>query len=466
MRGLLSGRELPTWVSVAVIAGAAWTAGLVLARFGWNASSAPEEAIHATEVAGLPLPRLAADLHPEYRALVEEATTVVARLVGDYPEDTQAVATLAQLHNLAHDDEGEVACWQRCLELDGEFLLAYSNLAMRAANRGDNQAAEGLLRRALQVRGASSGFAELLATILMDQGRFAEAAGVLEESLSHRAPSAKTHILLGETRLKLKEFQKAKEQFQAALRLDGSSSRAYHGLSQAAARLGQGEEAEKYRTEFARLRKLEEDAGRKRQEEGKGLRGDEHVATQTAAQILTMAGKTYLAHQQADEAEKCLLRAAELSPEEVLCRATLAELYAAQGRLDEALAIVEQLRKLEPLNPAHLRSLGILQGRLGRWELAEKTFEQLCALAPKAAVGYAGLAESYLRAGREFVRARELATKAVALDPSAWNHFILGALCERLGDTDAARAALQKAMALEPDNPRYRQLHASLKGTN
>lgn len=464
MRQLFSGRELPTWVSVAVIAVSAWTAGLVLARFGWNAGSAPEEDIHASEVVGLPLPRPAPDLHPDYRALVEEATTVVARLVKEYPEDTQAVATLAQLHNLAHDDEGEVACWQRCLELDGDFLLAYSNLAMRAANRGDNQAAEDLLRRALQVRGASLGFAELLATILMDQGRFAEATTVLEESLSRRPASAKAHILLGESRLKLKEFQKAKDEFQKAIRLDASSSRAYHGLSQAAARLGQQEEAEKYRAEFARLRKLEEDSGRKRQEEGKGLRGDEHVAPHTAAQILSMAGKTYLAHQQADEGEKCLVRAAELSSEEVSCRAALAELYAFQGRFEEALATVEQLRKLEPTNPAHLRSMGILQGRLGRWELAEKTFEQLCAMAPKAAVGYAGLAESYLRAGKELVRARDLAAKAVALDPSAWNYFILGALCERLGDTDAARAALEKAMALDPDNPRYRQVHASLKG--
>ena len=466
MRWLLTGPRVPTWISLAVVAASAWIAGLLLARFGWNASLSPDEAIHLTEVAGLPLPNVTLDLNPQYRALVEEAKEHVVRLVDAHPKDAQAIAALAHLHNLAHDDAGEVACWRRCLELDPNHLLAYSNLAMRAANRGEAREAEELLRRALQVPGASPGFAELLATVLSDQGKFAEAAAVLEDSLARRPPSARTHILLGEARLKLKEFQKAKEQFQKAIELDRSSTRAYHGLFQATARLGQADEAEKYRAEFARLRAIEDETGRKKQEAGEGLRGDEHVATKHVAQILTMAAKTHLSHGEADEAERCLLRAAELSSDDLPSRALLADLYASRSRLEEALAMVEQLRKLDPRNPAHLRSQGILQGRLGRWEAAEKTFQELCALMPDQAVGYAGLAESYLRSGKQLDQARALAAKAVALDPSAWNHFILGALCERLGDLDAARAALKKAVALEPNNPRYRQLNASLKGTD
>lgn len=464
MRRLFVGSEVPTWVSIAVVAVAAWTGGLVLARFGWNASQAPEEAVDLAEVAGLPLPKMAPDLHPEYRALLEEAKDAVCRVVAAYPTDVQAVTALAQLHNLAHDDAGEVACWHRCLELDSNYLLAYSNLAMRAANRGEPQQAEALLRRALEVPGASSGFAELLATVLSDQGKFAEAASVLEDSLARRPASARTHLLLGEARLKLKDYAKAKEQFQKAIQLDPASSRAHYGLAQAAGRLGQADEAEKHRAEFARLKALEQETGRKKQAAGQGLRGDEYVAPSHVTQILTVVAKTYLSHGQADEAERCLLRAAELSPDDTPSRVALADLYAATGRLEEALARVEELQKLEPRNPAHLRSQGILQGRLNRWEAAEKTFQQLCALMPDQAVGYAGLAESYLRAGKQLERARSLAAKAVALEPSAWNHFILGAICERLGDAEAARLALKKALALDPNNPRYRQLQATMGG--
>ena len=67
-----------------------------------------------------------------------------------FPSDAQAVAALALVHNLAHDDAGEVACWQKCLELDRKFLMAYSNLARRATEKGEYEKAETLLREAIQ----------------------------------------------------------------------------------------------------------------------------------------------------------------------------------------------------------------------------------------------------------------------------------------------------------------------------
>ena len=141
-------------------------------------------------------------------------------------------------------------------------------------------------------------------------------------------------------------------------------------------------------------------------------------------------------------------------------------MYSAQGRLEEALAIVEELRRIEPRNVIHVRSLGILQGRLGRWDAAQKTFRELCTVAPDWAVGYAGLAESYLRTGKELRQARTLAARAAEMEPSAWNYLILGAICQQQGDLDDARSALKKAIALDPNNPRYRQLYESLKGKN
>ncbi len=467
MRRLFPGPGIPAWVTLAVIAVLAWTAGLLVARFGGSACPRPqEEAFRLQEVAGLPVPNVAPDLHPQYRALLEEAKEVACRVVEAHPTEVRAVAVLAQLHNLAHDDAGEVACWQRCLELDRNFVMAYSSLATRAANKGEHQQAEDLLRKAIEVTGASLEFAELLASVLADQGRFQEAARVLEESLARQPPTVRAIVKLGEAYLKLKEFQKAKEQFQKAIQIDGSSTRAYHGLAQVSARLGAVEEAEKYRAEVARLKQLEDRAGRKQLDETRLQRGDQRAAPQYVAQILTMAAAVYRLHQQADDAEQNLRRAAELSPDDTACRAALADLRSAAGRLEEALAIIEELRRIEPRNLTHLRSLGILQGRLGRWDAAQRTFRELCALAPDRAVGYAGLAESYLRIGKELPLAKTLAAKAIGLDPSAWNHFILAAICEQLGDLDASRSALQKAIALDPDNPRYRQLHASMKGKN
>jgi tetratricopeptide (TPR) repeat protein len=454
------------WLAVAAVACLAWTAGLLAGRIGGNAGSRPPDVDNVREIAGLPVPTAAPDLHPQYRALLDEARRVACRVVESFPTDAQAVAVLAQLHNLAHDDAGEVACWQRCLELDRNFLMAYSSLATRAANKGEHQQAEDLLRKAIQVPGASLEFAELLASVLTDEGKFQEAARVLEESLVRHPPTARARVKLGEAYLKFKEFQKAKEQFQKAIRIDGASTHAYHGLAQVSARLGAAQEAEKYRAEVARLKQLENQTGRKQLEESRHQRGDQRAAPQCAAQILTMAASVYRLHHQMDDAEQHLRRAAELSPDDTACRAALADLYGVEGRLEEALATIEELRRIEPRNLMHLRSLGILQGRLGRWDAALKTFRELRTLAPDRAVGYAGLAESYLRTGRELPLAKMLAAKAVGLEPSAWNHFILGVICEQQGDLGGARSALQKAIALDPDNPRYRQLHASMTGKN
>ena len=94
------------------------------------------------------------------------------------------------------------------------------------------------------------------------------------------------------------------------------------------------------------------------------------------------------------------------------------------------------------------------------WDVGTRPKEHsanCAALAPDSAVGYAGLAESYLRTGKDLPKARTLAAKAVQLEPTAWNYFILAAICEKLDDRDGAASALKTAIALEPNNPRYRQ---------
>ena len=287
---------------------------------------------------------------------------------------------------------------------------------------------------------------------------------MLEDSLARQSPTANTHAQLGEVYRQLKEFPKAKEQFEKAIQMDRSSSRAYYGLGQALVRLGANQEAEKVLAEFKRLKDSEKQAARKRRDDPAHHPEDKQIAPRLVAQILTLAAKVHFSHEEADIAEKHLRRAAKLVPNDTSCRQELADLYTTSGRLEEAVATVEDLRRIEPRNPVHLRTLGVLQARLRRWDAAEGTFRELCALAPDSAVGYAGLAESYLRTGKDLPEARTLAAKAVRLAPTAWNYFILAAICEKQGDREGAASALKTAIALEPNNPRYRQIQAATKG--
>ncbi len=298
--------------------------------------------------------------------------------VRSFPDDPRAVAALAMAHDLAHDDAGLTICWRRCLELDPNDLRTYSDFATRLANRGDYEEAEKLLRQAMRVRGAPPSFADYLALLLTDQGKFPEAARVLEDSLARQSPTANTHAQLGEVYRQLKEFPKAKEQFEKAIQMDRSSSRAYYGLGQALVRLGANQEAEKVLAEFKRLKDSEKQAARKRRDDPAHHPEDKQIAPRLVAQILTLAAKVHFSHEEADIAEKHLRRAAKLVPNDTSCRQELADLYTTSGRLEEAVATVEDLRRIEPRNPVHLRTLGVLQARLRRWDAAEGTFRELC----------------------------------------------------------------------------------------
>jgi tetratricopeptide (TPR) repeat protein len=80
-------------------------------------------------------------------------------------------------------------------------------------------------------------------------------------------------------------------------------------------------------------------------------------------------------------------------------------------------------------------------------------------LAPNVAAGYRALAKFYLNTKRQSARARELAMAAVKLEPVADSYFVLGWASASNNKLSEARAALSRAIKLDPDNKTYRQLY-------
>lgn len=448
------------------LVGAASLAFISLGLMVWRLAQRPggETDTSAASISASPLgvPVLPSDLYPQQRPVLEEAQAAVRRLLEEFPQDPNSAAAAALLNDLVHDEIAEVSCWEHCLQLDEDYLLAYSHLATRAVDAGDFVQAETLLRKALTVERASGDFRDLLASALSGQGKLTEAASVLEQSAAQKPGSAETRVLLGEAYLRLDQLEQASAAFEKAIQLDPQMARAYHGLAQIAAKAGRAKEARRHRDEFARLKAAEDRAARS----GPDQRADAFIVPKCVAAILSISGKTFLNHQQPEPAIDLLRRAATLDPHGTDSRTALTQAYTQVGQLESALAVVEELRAIEPKNLLHLRALAMLQARLDRLDAAEKTFGELCAAAPNWAVGYAGLAEVRLRTGNDLARARQLAAKAAELEPGGWNYFILAAICEKTGDLAGAELALQRAIELEPNDPRYRQMHASLQRKN
>jgi Flp pilus assembly protein TadD len=237
------------------------------------------------------------------------------------------------------------------------------------------------------------------------------------------------------------------------------SAEAYVGLISASSRLGEQAEVESYRARFEQLQASQDRAARK---VAKETLKDEHVVPQCSAEILTTAGKVHFDHGDPGFAKHYLTRAAELDRSHIDCRQALARLYDQTGSLEAAARVVEELRELEPRNPTHRRSLGILQARMKRFEAAEETFREICALFPNDAGSYACLAELYLQAGKPAAEAKDFAEMAIRLEPSARHYFVLAAVLGEGGDTASAKAALKRALDLDPTNAHYREVYESM----
>ena len=124
----------------------------------------------------------AANATPEVAALLYEADDVACQLLDRYPDDPNALDTMAALHARFGREEDALDHWERCLESDSDFLAAYQGIGLIAQENGDYARATDCFRRATLLDPASSRFPVHLARSLVSQGKLKEAVRVLEKA--------------------------------------------------------------------------------------------------------------------------------------------------------------------------------------------------------------------------------------------------------------------------------------------
>ncbi len=344
--------------------------------------------------------------------------------------------------------------WDAIREAYPEYVVAYCRLAYVAMDTGDYDEAESLYRKAFMLAPTFPDARFGLAEALTNLGRLDDALSLLGELPSQDVPKAVAmRILRAQIYTELGEYRKAKEEYEAVIRSAPRTPQAYFGLSLACDRLGEAEEAAKYRQEFDRRT----EAGGSSRHEAKGIAADLERGRQIAVSTFVAVGASYLRRDDLEEAEWSWRRAVEITPEDAVSRERLAMLYMEQQRLDEAVA---ELERLVQFNPEYLNGhlmLGKLHSDQGRADRAEKAFREVIRLAPDRGAGYAALAHHYLKAGSNLTAASESAKRAVELEPTAKHYYLLGLCAMKSGNTEKGRAAVEQAVALEPENPMYRQ---------
>lgn len=373
--------------------------------------------------------------------MLEAGRRLVRLILVSFPEDPEALAAAARLHDLAHDTERELACWRLCLELDPTYLPAHLRLSVLALQAGRYDEVIALTNDALRYHPRSPECQTMLAEALMNLARLSEAEQVLRQHLELYPQSIPGRFLLGNLLVRQKRFEEAIPQLEQVVRLAPNHASALHNLATACARLGRAKEAEEFRRQLARLKQAEQAA----QKAGLQQFVDENLAPSVVAQIANAGGRLFLRAGNSGMAEALFRHAAALDPRNIQCRVFLSNLLHQRGEWREALRIVVELRALEPFELSHHRNAGLLYSKLGRFDLAEAAFRDMWMLAPNSAMGPAAIAEVYLLAGKDLTEARRLTEKAVALEPSPAHYKLLAEVCRRLGDGPAAAWAVEKS---------------------
>jgi len=347
------------------------------------------------------------------RALRKEQLDVAHNLLATFPDDTNA----AFLVGMAYFEQGNATdakeYLEKSLNLQPRRADAWDHLGRIALLKGQYDEAIMLFRRALDIEPGTPGIHFRIAKAQVFLGNLEDAVLELQKDVELFPKAWDSYGLLGETYLQLREYQKAKENFEAAIRVKPDYTKAYYGLATACTRLGLKDECKAAQQKFKQLEAEDQKAGRHWRQVLEPLM----VTRRSVAHTHTDIGRVYNEHGYPEKAKQLWQKAAILDPNNTDCRFHLSALYLQNRQPLDALKLYEQIAQSEPENGVSYFFIGNINAQLNRFDEAERAYKKVIEVAPERPEGYHALARLYLQLNRNLPEAKELAARAVKLDP-------------------------------------------------
>lgn len=163
------------------------------------------------------------------------------------------------------------------------------------------------------------------------------------------------------------------------------------------------------------------------------------------------------------DARRAYERALAEQPWLVAAWYNLGTLALKEGKPEEAEQRLQEALRLNPLDPEVLGNLGLLYATQGNTERAGLLFERAIEAAPESAVAWGNLGAFTLNERRDFAKAVEQLTRAVALDPEYVDALAnLAVAYYQQGNRQQALRYAQEALRVLPSHPLARQVLAAL----
>lgn len=389
-----------------------------------------------------------------------EALLRATAAVKAQPESAEAHYVLGVVQAAGGDKDASAQSFRQVLRINPTATVAQLQLSRLELARGDADEAVKLADGVLKTAPGNPDARLSVARGLIARLELGRAEGVVRELLGEYPAVAAVHAADGALRLAMKDAASARDSFTRALELDPRSIEALSGLTTL-------------------------DIQQKRTAEARGRLQARLAQEPDRPELLTLSARLSVAEGDVPGAERTLRRIIELTPADSDAYELLARVYLAQRKLDQAKAEFDALARRRPRDISSRTMAAMIVHAQNDTADARGRYEAILALDPAAAVAANNLAWIYAAERRDLDRALRLAQTAtrlmpdsaqahdtlgwiyyqmelpalgipplersVGLDPTSAEHlYHLGFAQAKGGDEAKARAALERALKMQP----------------
>ncbi len=264
----------------------------------------------------------------------------------------------------------------------------------------------------------------LYAKSLAAMGHTESAIAHMKEAAAQAGASAELHDDLGSLYAQSKDWPRAEEEFNEALRIQPALAEAHLQLGFVLEAEQKGDPATEWTQAYA--------------------------LAPNNAQIAVLAGKALADAGEDDKAEPILERAVRLDPRSRTAQYALALVYQRTDRISEAADLFKKVVEAEPKNAAALVNLGLALSQLQYAQEALPYLQRAIVLAPDNLTARQDLAAAYIQVDRVADAVSELQAALKLAPNSSKAHYDLGVAFKLRDDAADAIPQLETAEKLDP----------------
>jgi cytochrome c-type biogenesis protein CcmH/NrfG len=303
-----------------------------------------------------------AAVRAEIEALDKESLDIADSLVRDYPEASDPLAFLGMVHARFGRMAEAWPCWEKALARDPARADVYRAMATAALGRGEYNKAAQFCRDGLAKSAGISDLHLQLAKAMVGLGKPEEAVPELELAIQALPNDEENYLLLGQAYSLLKDYAKARTNYERAVKLKPSDQQAHYGLAITCVKLRLQDESKRSMERYQKCAADFMTMLRSRRDVSYDVGKYRYYLALTCCE----AAMIYAGHQRTDKGEELLRKAAKLEPRNTFCLFLLAKLLYNTGRGPEAVGVVKDLLAIEPQQALYYRLLCQIEARLDR----------------------------------------------------------------------------------------------------